>query len=162
MRFKPLILLFFAHAASVADASGRNWRIAVQSLQCQGNGLLVMGARVHHRGPDGAVEAPTSRSSMRRATLIVRSEMKPGGGVEPPGKPVTSASCTRFPVHSASGALELEFGDIRAFTVSRDACSASQAGAGEGCARRRRPLPQKQCSCIPRTLSVLGWAQPHG
>lgn len=125
MRLAPLILLFFAHAASAADASGRNWRIAVQSLQCQGNGLLVMGARVHYRGPDGAVEAP-----------IVQIVDASGNAYRPLGKWLSGGGLShlkagdlgvvhfRFPVHTASGALELEFGDIRAFTVSRDACKA--------------------------------------
>ena len=82
-------------------------RIAVQSLQCQGNGLLVMGARVHHRGPDGAVEAP-----------VVQIADASGNAYRPPGVGFPAAGWShlkagdlgvvqfRFPVHSASGALE--------------------------------------------------------
>lgn len=123
MRVAPLILILFAHAASAADALGRNWRIAVQSLQCQGNGLLVMGARVHYRGPDGAVEAP-----------VVQIVDAAGHAYRPLEQWFSSGALRNlkagdlgvvqfsFPVQTASGALQLEFGDIPAFAVSRDAC----------------------------------------
>ncbi len=125
MRLAPLTLILFAHAASAVEASGRHWRITLQSLECQGNGLLVLGARVHYRGPDGAVEAP-----------IVQIVDASGNAYRPLGKWLSGGGLShlkagdlgvvhfRFPVHTASGALELEFGDIRAFTVSRDACKA--------------------------------------
>jgi hypothetical protein len=125
MRFAPLILILLAHGASAADASGRNWRIAVQSLECQGNGLLVMASRVHYQGPDGAVEAP-----------VVQIVDASGHAYRPLGEWFSSGALRymragdlgavqfRFPVHTASGALELEFGDVRAFTVSRNACKA--------------------------------------
>jgi hypothetical protein len=133
MRFAALLLLLCAHAVSAAEASGRNWRIAVQSLECQGNGLLVLGARVHYRGPDGAVEAPVvqiidASGNLYRPTSV--SSAKPlaqwlsAGGLSNLKAGDLGAVQFKFPVHTASGALQLEFGDIRAFALSRNACKA--------------------------------------
>ena len=131
MRFAALLLLLCAHAVSAAEASGRNWRIAVQSLECQGNGLLVLGARVHYRGPDGAVEAPVvqivdASRNIYRPTSV--SSLKPlaqwfsAGGLSNLKPGDVGAVQLKFPVHTASGALLLEFGDIAAFALSRDGC----------------------------------------
>ena len=131
MRLASLLLLLCAQAASAADAAGRNWRIAVQSLECQGNGLLVLGARVHYRGPDGAVEAPVVRivdasgdtyrpSSVSSAKPLA--QWLSAGGLSNVKSGDLGAVQFKFPVHTASGALQLEFGDIPAFALSRDAC----------------------------------------
>ena len=123
MRLAPLILILFAHAASAADASGRNWRIAVQSLECQGNGLLVMDARVHYRGPDGAVEAPVVQivDASGQAYRPLEQWFS-SGALRNLKAGDLGAVQFRFPVHTASGALQFEFGDIRAFAVSHNAC----------------------------------------
>ena len=123
MRAAPLILILLAHAASAADALGRNWRIAVQSLQCQGNGLLVMGARIDYRGPDGAVEGPVVQIVDASGQAYRPLEQWfPSGALRNLKTGDLGAVQFRFPVHAASGALQFEFGDIRAFTVSRNAC----------------------------------------
>jgi len=62
MRF--LLLAVTAVLSCGADAantaSGRNWRLAIESLECQG-ALLVLGARIGYLGPHGPVEAPLIR-----------------------------------------------------------------------------------------------------
>ena len=123
MRFAPLVLIVFLHAASAVEASGRHWRIAVQSLECQGNGLLVLGARVHYRGPDGAVEAPVVQIVDASGQAYRPLEQWfPSARLRNLKAGDLGAVQFRFPVHTASGALQFEFGDIRAFAVSRNAC----------------------------------------
>ena len=123
MRLAPLILFLFAHAASALEASGRNWRIAVRSLECQGNGLLVVAARVHYRGPDGAVEAPIVQVVDASGNAYrALGEWFSGAGLRNLKAGDLGVVQFKFPVHTASGALEFEFGDIRAFAVSRNAC----------------------------------------
>ncbi len=131
MRLASVLLMLCAQAASAADASGRNWRIAVQSLECQGNGLLVLGARVHYRGPEGAVEAPIVQivdgsGDIYRPTSLSGEPAKwlSRGALRNLQPGDLGAVQFKFPVHTASGALHLEFGDVRAFAVSRNACSA--------------------------------------
>jgi hypothetical protein len=144
MRLAPLVLvlLLLAHAASAADASGRNWRIAVQSLECQGNGLLVMAARVHYRGPDGAVEAPIVQVVDASGNAYrPLGPWFPGGGLRNLRAGDLGVVQFRFPVHTASGALELEFGDIRALTVSRNACKALLKPHELKAPRAARPAP---------------------
>jgi hypothetical protein len=50
------------HAAccdAAALASGRNWQIALDSLECRvAESLVVIGARIRYLGPKGPVEAP--------------------------------------------------------------------------------------------------------
>ena len=122
MRLAPLILILFAHAASAVEASGRHWRITLQSLECQGNGLLVLGARVHYRGPDGAVEAPVIEIVDGSGAAYGPLEQWFSSGLRNLKAGELGVVQFKFPVHSASGALQFEFGDIRAFAISRNAC----------------------------------------
>ena len=123
MRLAPLLLVLFAHAASAVEASGRHWRVVVQSLECQGNGLLVLSARVHYRGPDGAVEAPVVQIVDGSGAAYRPLEQWFGsGGLRNLKAGDLGTVQFKFPVHAASGALQFEFGDIRTFALSRDAC----------------------------------------
>ena len=79
MRLAPLILLFFAHVASAADGRA-NWRIAVQSLQCQGTASSSWARASTIVAPMGPSRRPSSRSSMRQAALVVRSGNGPAAG----------------------------------------------------------------------------------
>ena len=58
----PAMLIFqAADAGAAAVASGRNWRISIDRMQCEAAGsVLVIGTRVHYLGPKGPVEAPVS------------------------------------------------------------------------------------------------------
>src|SRR5262245_5958969 len=62
MRLLLLALLTFqAAGAAAATASGRNWSLDVDSLQCDAAGsLLMIGIKLRYLGPKGAVEAPIS------------------------------------------------------------------------------------------------------
>src|SRR5262245_29171892 len=52
-------LLLASGAEAAAVASGRNWRISVERLQCEAAGSqLVLGTRIQYLGPKGPVEAP--------------------------------------------------------------------------------------------------------
>ena len=56
----PAVLICHsADSDAAAVASGRNWRISLERIQCEEAGsLLVIGTRVHYLGPKGPVEAP--------------------------------------------------------------------------------------------------------
>ena len=60
MRLGLLVVLCCAVDCAAATASGRNWRITIDSLSCEA-ALLAIGIRVGYLGPKGAVEAPVSR-----------------------------------------------------------------------------------------------------
>ena len=54
-----------AHACgadAAAVASGRNWRLSIDSMECQAAASVVsIGARIDYLGPKGPVEAPVSQ-----------------------------------------------------------------------------------------------------
>ena len=55
--------LAYACAADAATiASGRNWRLAIDSIECEPAApLLTVGMRIDYLGPKGPVEAPLSQ-----------------------------------------------------------------------------------------------------
>ena len=57
--FFRLLLLLFPVCAVAADASGRNWRLSIERVECRGSTLAV-GSRIRYLGPKGPVEAPLS------------------------------------------------------------------------------------------------------
>src|SRR6185436_7357300 len=152
MRF--LLLAVTAVLSCGADAantaSGRNWRLAIESLECQG-ALLVLGARIGYLGPHGPVEAPLIRvvdaQGMRHPprSVVWKQGAKPiadwlsGGGLTNLQSENLGEVQLRFPVPEAGGELRLEFGDIAAFTLTRS-----------GCAR----LPKPEALKVPHTVPV--------
>jgi hypothetical protein len=134
-----LLAAVAAHACAVEAAagvaviaSGRNWRLSIDSMECQAAGSVVsIGTRIDYLGPKGPVEAPVSQlldgkgKAHAPRSLVWRRGSKPladwlsaGGLTNLQTEPVAEVEL-RFPVGEASGDLQLEFGDIRAFPLTR-------------------------------------------
>ena len=148
--FYVLFATLTCHAA--ATASGRNWRIDIASLHCDGNSLLVIGSRIRYLGPKGPVEAPVSRlvDGGGRAYLPVSLLWKSGdrklaqwlssGDITNVQSEAIGELDLRFDVAGATRELKLEFGDIRAFALTRDgACRSFLAPAQIKAPRKARP-----------------------
>lgn len=143
-------LAIWSGEAAAATASGRNWRISIDSLECQG-ALLVLGAKIGYLGPKGPVEAPLIRVVDAQGiahpprSVVWKHGAKPiadwlsGGGLTNLQSENLGEVQLRFPVPEADGGLKLEFGDIPAFALTRS-----------GCAR----LPKPEALKVPRTQPV--------
>lgn len=124
-----------AHACgadAAAVASGRNWRLSIDSMECQAAAAVVsIGARIDYLGPKGPVEAPLSqlldgkgkahapRSLVwRRGSKALADWLSAGGLSNLQSESVAEVEL-KFHVGEASGDLHLEFGDIRAFALTR-------------------------------------------
>jgi hypothetical protein len=126
--------MLIGHAAAseaAATASGRHWRIAIGSIHCEGAGaVLALGARIAYAGPKGLVEAPVSRLVDARGkpylpkSLVWRSGSKalaqwlPAGGLRNVQSDYAADVELKFDVQGATGGLTLEFGDIKAFSLT--------------------------------------------
>jgi hypothetical protein len=124
-----------AHACgadAAAVATGRNWRLSIDSLECQAAASVVsIGARIDYLGPKGPVEAPVSQLLDGKGTahpprsLVWRRGSKPladwlsAGGLNNLQSESVAEVELKFHVGEASGDLHLEFGDIRAFALTR-------------------------------------------
>jgi hypothetical protein len=129
----PALLLCHAgESPGTAVASGRNWQISVVSTACDAAASLVtIGARIRYLGPGGVVEAPVSQLVDGRGkphlpkTLVWTGGSKPFAALLAAGglRPLQSAESVevqfKFEVRDAAGDLLLEFGDIKAFPLTR-------------------------------------------
>lgn len=133
MRGRALIvfaLLLAAANAVAASASGRNWRITIDSLRCEA-ALVSVGTQIRYLGPKGAVEAPVIRlvdgagRPIAPKSLLWRRGSKPfaewltAGGLSNVQSQDIGEFDLRFDLTGASGPVSLEFGDIRAFALTR-------------------------------------------
>ncbi len=129
MRLGFLVLALLAgNAAHAADASGRNWRISIESLECRP--LLVVGTRIRYLGPGGPVEAPITRlvDGAGKRTVPKSVAWKPGsrplaewisaGGLRNLKPEALGEVELKFDAGDATGVLNLEFGDIPPFAVA--------------------------------------------
>jgi hypothetical protein len=123
------------HAAccdAAAVASGRNWRISVDSIECRpAESLLVIGTRIRYLGPKGPVEAPVSRlvdgegKQYLPKSLVWKSGSKAlaqwlaSGGLANVQSENIGEVQLKFEAGGATGGLDLEFGDIKAFSLTR-------------------------------------------
>jgi hypothetical protein len=124
-----LVLCLFVEASAAATASGRNWRITIDRLECRA-GVLTLATRIRYLGPKGPVESPVIRlvdaKGARHApkSLVWMQGSKPvaewlsGGGLTLLQSEDLATVQIRFEPRGAAGALELEFGDIRAFALT--------------------------------------------
>jgi len=122
-------LLLAGHGALAATASGRSWRISVDRIACEG-GLLAVDARVDYLGTKGPVEAPVHRLVDAEArtyppkSLVWQGGDKrlaqwlPSGGIANIQAERIGEFQLRFEIGAATSALQLEFGDIRAFALT--------------------------------------------
>ena len=119
-------------ADAAAVASGRNWRLAIDSLECQAAGSNVrIGMRIDYLGPKGPVEAPVSqlidgkgraqapRSLVWRRGSKALAEWLSAGGLSNLQSESVAEVELKFELGEASGDLHLEFGDIRAIALTR-------------------------------------------
>lgn len=123
---------FACAADAAAVASGRNWRLSIDSIECEAAAsLLTIGTRIDYLGPKGPVEAPVSqlvdgngRPHLPRS-LVWRRGSKPlaewlsTGGLSNLQSESVAEVQLLFDVRDASGDLKLEFGDIRGFPLTR-------------------------------------------
>jgi len=116
---------------AAASASGRHWRLTIDRLGCEGSGSLVtLGARVRYLGPHGLVEAPVARlidgagKPFPPRGLIWKSGSKQHAqwlastGIANVREQDLGEFEFRFDVRGASGSLALEFGDVKAFSLT--------------------------------------------
>lgn len=160
-------LLLACRAAEAATASGRNWRIDIGSVVCEGN-LLAISARIDYLGPKGLVEAPVNRlvdgegRTYLARSLIWKSgdrrlaQWLPAGGIANVQSPSIGEFQFKFDVSGATSALRLEFGDIRSFALTRKGGCSSVLKPGEiEAPRRSRPA-----STEPAKVRVYRAAYP--
>jgi hypothetical protein len=124
--------VYAGYAEAAAVASGRNWRLTIASIECQGGGSgISIDTRIDYLGPKGPVEAPVSQLVDAKGkvhaprSLVWRRGSKPlaawlsaGGLTNLQSESVANVEL-KFAVGEASGDLQLEFGDIRAFALTR-------------------------------------------
>ena len=126
-----------AESGAAAVASGVHWRIVIDSIECEpAQSQLTIGARIHYLGPKGPVEAPVNQlldgDGRRHAprSLVWRSGRKElaqwlsAGGLTNLQAEDVGTFHIKFDLREAAGALRLEFGDIRAFSLKRSSASA--------------------------------------
>jgi len=175
-----------AHACgadAAAIASGRNWRLAIDSIECEAAPpRLTIGMRIDYLGPKGPVEAPLSQlvdgngKPHLPRSLVWRRGSKPlaawlsAGGLSNLQSESVAEVELKFDVRDAQGDLQLEFGDLRAFALTRKrgaGCegllkpeqlraprAASREGAKPGMRVYRNRYLCTQASGAPRTLEV--------
>ena len=136
----PAVLICHsADSDAAAVASGRNWHISLERIQCEEAGsLLVIGTRVHYLGPKGPVEAPVSElvdgegRQIRPKGMVWKDGNKqlaqwlPSGGLANVQSEYIGEVRLNFDVRGAPGELKLVFGDIKAFPLTRKGASAAK------------------------------------
>lgn len=130
-----LAAMTLAHACgadAAAIASGRNWRLAIDSIECEAaRPLLTIGMRIDYLGPKGPVEAPLSQLVDGNGklhlprSLVWQRGSKPlaawlsAGGLSNLQSASVAEVELKFDVGDAQGDLQLEFGDLRPFALTR-------------------------------------------
>jgi hypothetical protein len=121
-----------AESGAAATASGKHWRLSIDSIACDaGASLVTLGTRIDYVGPKGVVEAPVAQlvDGAGRAhppkSLVWRSggkalaELLSVGGLKNLQADHASGIELRFELRGADGELLFEFGDLRALAITR-------------------------------------------
>jgi hypothetical protein len=153
-----LAAMTLAHACgadAAAIASGRNWRLAIDSIECEAAPpLLTIGMRIDYLGPKGPVEAPLSQlvdangNPHLPRSLVWQRGSKPlaawlsAGGLSNLQSEAVAEVQLKFDVRDAPGDLQLEFGDLRAFALTRKRSA--------GCEGLLRPAQLRAPRAVPR------------
>jgi hypothetical protein len=133
VRALALVLLASAaiDAGAAAVASGRNWRLTIDKLQCEAGATLVIDTRVEYLGPTMPAETPVNELAdgegrqIRPKSLVWKAGSKDLARWLPAGKManVTTLVSTdvqlKYEVREAKGEVKLLFGDIGAFALTR-------------------------------------------
>jgi hypothetical protein len=126
--------VFSCEAHAAATASGRNWRLAIDSLQCEG-ALITLATRIRYLGPKGPVESPLMRLVDAKGAHHLPTSLVWKRGSKPVADWLAAGGLTnlqsedlgevqlRFAAPEAGGELRLEFGDIPAFVLTRNGCA---------------------------------------
>jgi hypothetical protein len=129
MFFRALLLIWPVCAAA-ADATGRNWRLSIDRVECQGSALAI-GTRIRYLGPKGPVEAPLSyltdgqakrhppKSLVWKAGARQHAEWLSSGGLSNLQSEDIGQVQLNFDLRDAAADVRLEFGDIPAFALTR-------------------------------------------
>ena len=181
-----LAAMTVAHACgadAAAMASGRNWRVAIDSIACEpAASLVTLGMRIDYLGPKGPVEAPLSQlidANGKRhlpRSLVWRRGSKPlaawlsAGGLSNLQSESVAEVELKFGVRDAEGDLQLEFGDLRPFALTskrttgcqgllrpaqlRGPRAVSREDAKPGMRVYRSSYVCRQASGAPRTLEA--------
>ena len=139
MRALLLLAAFHATQGEAAVASGRNWQISIERIECEAaESLVTIGMRVVYRGPKGPVEAPVSqlidaeerphlpRSLVWKSGSRLLAELLSAGGLRNIQSENTAEIELKFTLRNATGDVMLEFGDLRSFALSRKRSGACQ------------------------------------
>jgi hypothetical protein len=128
-----VLLLITIPPGMAATASGRNWRITIDRLDCR-DGVMTLATRIRYLGPKAPVESPViqlvdakgARHAPKSLVWIHGSkgvaEWLSAGGLTLLQPEELGAVQIRFEPRDAAGELKLEFGDIGAFALSRNGC----------------------------------------
>ena len=130
MRALLLLAVLYAAQGEAAVASGRNWRLSIDSIECAAP-VITLGAKIRYLGPKGPVEAPlgylTDGQGKRHAprSLVWKAGAKPhaewlsAGGLSNIQSEDIGEFQFKFEVRDAAADLRLEFGDIPAVSLTR-------------------------------------------
>lgn len=130
MLARALLLLLFPAACLAADASGRNWRIAIERVECKASALAI-DLRIRYLGPKGPVEAPLSyltdgqgkrslpKSLVWKAGARQHAGWLSAGGLSNLQSEEIGEFQLNFDLRDVAADLRLEFGDIPAFALTR-------------------------------------------
>lgn len=123
-------IIFSHHSDAVVDASGRNWRIAIERIQCNSS-ALALELRIRYLGPKGPVEAPLSyltdgqgkrhppKSLVWKAGARQHAGWLSAGGLSNLQTQDIGEFQLNFDLRDAAADVRLEFGDIPAFLLTR-------------------------------------------
>jgi hypothetical protein len=127
--------MLVAPCGEAATASGRNWRIVLEGIECEAaHSLVLLGARIQYLGPKGVVEAPVMRLVGANGRAYMPKSLVWKGGDKALAPWLASGGLAnvqtenigdfqlKFDLTGAAGELKLEFGDIAAFAVAKNAC----------------------------------------
>ena len=158
MRLPALLLAagIGCHAGASPIASGKHWQLSIDSIACEAaESRITLGTSIRYLGPKGVAEAPVSQlvdgngKPYPPKTLAWKGGGKDlaawlsAGGLKNVRQELESAVQLRFELRDAAGALQLEFGDIKAIPLTR----AAPKGLCEGLLKPaqiqapRRPAP---------------------
>ena len=122
-----------ADAGAAAIASGRNWRVTIGSLQCDAGATLAIGTKIEYLGPTAPAETPANEladgegKTIRPKSLVWKGGSKDLARWLPAGRMANVQTLAaadvelKYDARDAKGGLNLAFGDIPAFALTRKA-----------------------------------------
>lgn len=175
-----------ADAGAAAIASGRNWRISIEAIECEAAvSVITIGTRIDYLGPKGPVEAPVSQLVDGKGkrylpkSLVWISGSKAlaqwlaSGGLANVQSENIGETRLKFELGGASGGLDLEFGDIepiRLTAAAKGICEsvlkpgqirAPRAPARAGKSKSGFPVYRARYPCRPSSRTLAAEYPPY-